>query len=345
LIFHYTPVAEWIGLEQRDITFEQIGLSFFGSDNLFDFKSGGEGPFGMGALILSLFFPLGGALFFSIAYSLKTKELIVARRETRELEKEFNSSLFQLGNRLGNGTPPELVFSQVAQSSEGLRTADFFKKVNYNIQRMGMSVERAIFDEKRGAIRYYPSELIATSMRILIESSKKGLVIAATSLMSISEYIKNINKINDRLKDLLAEIISDMKSNMVFLAPLLSGIVVALASMIVSILNKLNIKEMLSGAGEVSGFIDTLGAFQEMFSVQHMIPPYFLQIAIGIYLIEITFILTNTLVTISSGQDNLETTHQTGKNLKSGISLYFVTALVATIALSFLVSVVLTAIV
>ena len=63
-------------------------------------------------------------------------------------------------------------------------------------------------------------------MRIFIESSKKGLKIAAISLMGISEYIKNIDKINNRLKDMLAEVISDMKSNMTFLAPLLSGIVV-----------------------------------------------------------------------------------------------------------------------
>ncbi|GAH07647.1 unnamed protein product, partial [marine sediment metagenome] len=33
-------------------------------------------------------------------------------------------------------------------------------------------------------------------------------------MMSISEYIKNINKITMRLRDMLAEIISDMKSNM-----------------------------------------------------------------------------------------------------------------------------------
>ena len=340
IIFQYTPISEWIGLSVKDFTFEQIGLPFLGSDNIFDFKENGAGPFGMGALLLSLFLPLGGAIFFSMAYSMKTKELIVARRETKEIEKEFNGSLFQLGNRLGNGTPPELVFSQVAQSSQGLKTADFFNRVNYNIQQMGMGVEKAIFDNRRGAIRYYPSELIATSMRILIESSKKGLAIAANSLMSISEYIKNINKINERLKDLLAEIISDMKSNMTFLAPLLSGIVVALSSMIISILNKLNLEEMLAG-GEASGMVSGIIGFTELFDVQSMIPPYFLQVAIGIYLIEITFILTSALVTISSGQDSLETTNQTGKNLKVGIGLYFVTALIATIALGFLVSVVL----
>ncbi len=341
LLFQYTPVSSLFGIP-TDFTFAQLGISFFGNESVFGFQNG-LGPFGVGALILSMFLPLGGALFFSIAYSMKTKELIVAREETRELEKEFNGSLFQLGNRLGNGVPPELVFAKVAESSEGLRTADFFRRVNYNISQMGMSVERAIFDPKRGAIKYYPSDLIATSMKILVESSKKGLMIAATSLMSISEYIKNINKITDRLRDLLAEIVSDMKSNMTFLAPLLSGIVVGLASMIISILNKLNIEKMLGGAsgeglvGSLSSFIGPGG----LFSIEKMIPPYYLQLAIGIYLIEITFILTSALVTIDSGQDNLEKTNKTGKNLKSAMLLYFITALVSTVALFALVSMVL----
>jgi len=109
---------------------------------------------------------------------------------------------------------------------------------------MGMSVERAIFDRRRGAIIYYPSDLIAISMRILVESSKKGLKIAAIGLMSISEYVKNIQKITNRLRDMLAEVISDMKSNMTFLAPLLSGIVVGLAAMITAILNNLSLAEL-----------------------------------------------------------------------------------------------------
>jgi hypothetical protein len=340
LIFYYTPLPGWFGVPV-DFTFADIGLSFLGSEYLFDFKSSGIGPFGVGALLLSMFIPLGVALFFSMAYSAKTKELIIAREDTRELEKEFNGSLFQLGNRLGNGVPPELVFAKVAESSEGLRTADFFRRVNYNIQQMGMSVDKAIFDPKRGAIKYYPSDLIATSMKILIESSKKGLMIAATSLMSISEYIKNINKINDRLRDLLAEIISDMKSNMTFLAPLLSGIVVALASMIISILNKLNLDEMLGESGGIAGTLSNFIGEGGLFDMQNMIPPYYLQLAIGIYLIEITFILTSALVTINSGQDKLETTNKIGKNLNSGIFLYVVAATISTLALSILVAVVL----
>jgi hypothetical protein len=247
--------------------------------------------------------------------------------------------LFQIGNRLGNGVPPELVFGKVAESSKGLVAGDFFKRVNYNIQQMGMSVEKAIFDSRRGVILFYPSDLIATSMRVLVESSKKGLKIAAISLMSISEYVKNIQKITERLKDILAEIVSEMKSNMTFLAPLLSGIVIGLAMMITSILSTLG-TAMSSPDVDVSA-LGGLSSILDIFKVEAMIPPYYLQIAIGIYLIEVIFILTNTLVTIDSGEDKLEKTSRIGANLKTGIVFYFFTALLASLVLFALSAIVL----
>ena len=337
-IFQYTSFPELIGL-QKDYTFPELGLGFFGNGKFFGFidtDTGAKGPFGTGALILSMFVPLGIALFFSISSKARTKELIVERENTKQLELEFNNSLFQVGNRIGNGVPPELVFGKVAESSKGLKTENFFRRVDYNIRQMGMDVKKAIFDPKRGAIIYYPSELIAISMRILVESAKKGLQIAAISMMSISEYVKNINKITLRLKDMLAEVVSDMKSNMSFLAPLLSGVVVGLAAMITEILTKLQISEL---GGEASAF-GNLGNILNIFEVTKMIPPYFLQIIIGIYLIQIIFILTRTLVTIDSGEDKLQAINKTGKNFSSAVMLYFITALLATLALFILTSIV-----
>mgnify|MGYP001613530094 CR=1 FL=1 len=92
-------------------------------------------------------------------------------------------------------------------------------------------------------------------MKVLVESSKKGSKIAAESLMSISEYVKNIHKITNRLKDILSEIVSDIKSNMTFLAPLLSGIVIGLAVMITSILNKLKAEHLAIRSGQVPRYI------------------------------------------------------------------------------------------
>lgn len=332
ILFGFTALPGFLGL-QSDYTFAELGLGFLGEEKLFGFSETGAGPFGIGALLLGMFFPLGIALYFAVAYSNKTKALMVERKATRELENEFTNSLFALGNRVGNGTPVELVFGKVAQSSQGLRTNDFFTKVNYNIRQLGMNVDRAIFDSRRGALVFYPSSLIATSMRVLIESAKKGLRIAAMSVMSISEYVKNIQKITQRLKDILAEITSDMKSNMTFLAPLLSGIVVGLAAMISSILGRLQFAQDLGVAD--TGFLDlqSLLGPNGIFQVTNMVSPYFLQIAVGIYLIQIIFILTRTLVVIDLGEDKLERTHQIGINVKRGIALYFLTALIATVVL------------
>lgn len=339
-IFQINFLTSLLGLKS-DFTFGDLGLSFFADTKIFDFKlvSGSMiGPFGPVAALLSLFIPLSLAIFFSIAYSLKTKELIKARQNTKALEEEFTNSLFQLGNRLGDGVPAEIAFGKVAESTQGQRTQQFFMVVNQNIQQTGMSLDRAIFDKKRGALTYFPSPLISTSMKILVESAKKGLQVAARSLMSISEYVKNIQKINQRLRDLLAEIVSDMKSNMTFLAPLLAGIVVGLGAMITVILNKLQSIQELSPTGDNAG-IGSLGSITKIFDVSQMVPPYYLQIIIGIYIVEIMFILTSALVTVDSGKDPLKEKYDLSRNLRTGMILYLITALISISALTILSSV------
>jgi len=175
-------------------------------------------------------------------------------------------------------------------------------------------------------------------MKILVESVKKGLQVAARSLMSISEYVKNIQRINQRLRDLVAEIVSDMKSNMTFLAPILAGVVIGLSGMITLILNKLQTITELNPDADISG-LGNLGSIVNIFNVKEMIPPYFLQISIGIYIIEIIFILTSALVTVDSGQDKLKEKYDLYKNLRSGILLYLITSLISILALSILASV------
>lgn len=336
------PTQNIFGL-QKDYTLNEIGISFLqnGETKIFDFKKlpdgSTTGPFGPLALFFSLFIPLGTALFFTTAYSMKTSQLINARNNTRELESEFTNSLFQLGNRLSDGIPAEIAFSRVAGTTQGQRTHEFFSLVNQNIQQQGMSVDDALFHPQRGALIFFPSGLIATSMRILSESAKKGLQVAARSLMSISDYVKNIQRIDERLRDLLAEIVSDMRSNMTFLAPLLAGIVVGLASMITSILNKLTLLSSLTGEN-VPGF-ENAGTLLQLFDVTAMIPPYHLQVAIGIYIVEIVFILTAALVTVDSGRDILREKHELAKNLKRSMFLYIITAAIAMLALYLLAGV------
>jgi len=337
-LWRYTSIPELLNTA-RDYSWSQLGLGFLGGGGVFgiltDSAGNLSGPFGSGALLLSLGIPAAIAIFFIVAFREKTEELLLTRDQYKGIESEFTSSLFQLGNRIGDGTPAEVAFMKVASSVKGTATEGFFRIVNENIGALGMNLERALFDPKRGAVVFYPSELVATSMRILIESAKKGLVVAARSLMAISEYVKNIKKINDRLNDLLADIISDMKSNMVFLAPLLSGIIVGLAGMITTILGALN--EMFASGGLSGDGIAAAGGIEgilAIFDVTKMILTYWLQIVVGIYLVEVVFILTQALVTIKAGRDPLQEMAETGKNLKISILLYLVVAAGSIIGLT-----------
>ncbi|MBT6689965.1 hypothetical protein HN903_04670 [archaeon] len=331
-LWRYTNVPLWLNTT-RDYAWSDLGIGFLGGGGVFgiltDASGNLSGPFGSGALLLSLCIPAAIATVFIVGAKARTKEILETRNKYKEVEKEFVSSLFQLGNRIGDGSPAEIAFAKVSSSVRGTATEGFFRIVNDNIGQLGMSLERALFDPKRGAVVFYPSQLVATSMRILVESVKKGLKVAARSLMSISDYVKNIKKINDRLNDLLAEIISDMKSNMTFLAPLLSGIIVGLAGMITTILSALS--EMFAN-GDMTGsqFSSILG----IFDVTKMIPTYWLQIVVGIYLIQVVFILTQTLVTLKSGRDPLQMTAEVGKNLKVSMILYLVVAAGAIIGLT-----------
>ena len=338
LIWMYTSFHELVGLPS-DPTWGMLGLPFLENVGIFGTwigKTGSMvGPLGILSLLLSLFVPISIAMVFIIANKERTQELIKSRSEYKNVEAEFTSSLFQLGNRIGDGLPAEIAFAKVYETNKGTATQGFFKIVNENIQQMGMSLENALFNKKRGAVIFYPSQLIATSMKVLIESVKKGLRVAATSLMSISEYVKNIRKIDVRLNDLLADILSDMKSNMTFLAPLLSGIIVGLSGMITTILTTLGdtFDSATTGSSGMAG-LGGMGALNTIFNVELMMSTYWLQIIVGLYLIEIVFILTITLVTIKSGKDELQTTSEIGKNLKKAMIFYFIVAAFTILVLS-----------
>jgi Flp pilus assembly protein TadB len=335
LIWMYSPLYSIYG----DPSFSSLGISFLGDTGIFGIirhvNGGLSGPHGIVSLILSLFLPLGVAIMFIVAYNRRTKRLILERDKYKQLEGEFTSSLFQLGNRIGDGLPAEIAFSRVAETTTGTATEGFFSLVNRNIQQMGMGLQKALFDNRQGAVIAYPSSLVSTSMKILVESVKKGLKVAAKSLMSLSDYVKNIKKVNDRLNDLLADITSDMKSNMTFLAPLLGGIIVGLSGMITLILSAL-LSFIDSGIdlSNTSGMGVNITDLTSLFYVGDMIPTYWLQVIVGIYLVQVVFILTQTLVSIRSGNDVLARINETGKNLKRTLVLYFIVALISTIGLT-----------
>ena len=278
------------------------------------------GPYGLGAGIASLFIPLSFGISIGLYYRLKSKNVIKIREKSKQLELEFASALFQLGNRLGDNLPVEIAVGKVADVMQGTVSGNFFQLVNLNIRRLGMSVEKAIFDPMHGALVSFPSNLIESSMKVLTQAIKKGPLIAAQALTNVSRYIKEIHKVNERLKDLMADIISSMKSQIKFLTPAIAGVVIGITSMITSILGKLStqLQQVTSSVGGSDAAAPTgiLGLFGDG------VPTYYFQLIVGIYVVQITFILTVIANGIENGADKLSERYQLGNNLIRSTILY-----------------------
>jgi len=331
----------FIGLIPLLVYYIQYDLDIGTFGRFFDYKDG-AGPYGVGALLLSFLIPLGLALGLGYYYKAGSNTLIKRRNETRKLEKEFVGSLFQLGNRVGEGIPVEVAFHKVAASLSGTPSGQFFNAISVNLSKFGMSLREAIFNRKTGAILLFPSALVESSMKILVESARKGSLIVAKSLSSVSDYSSRIHKINERLRDLLAEILTSINSQINFLTPIIAGIVVGVATMIVTIIGKLAEQfERFSAAGQEAPV--NLANIINVFNIKDAIPPFYFQLVVGLYVFEVIFILTVLSNGIEFGRDKLNEKYLLGRNLLRGVVLYSIIGIAVTLIFVFLASSILSA--
>ncbi|MBD3361564.1 hypothetical protein GF358_02100 [Candidatus Woesearchaeota archaeon] len=314
-----------------------LGFRLLGFRESLNFPGMIVGPYGLGASIISLMFPIALAVSIGLYYRLRSGQVIKIREKTRKLENEFSSALFQLGNRLGDGIPAETAFAKVAAMLSDTVSGRFFNLVATNISKLGMGIKEAIFNPKSGAIVYFPSEVIRSSMKVLIESVRKGPKIAGQALLNVARYIKEIHRVDERLKDLLADILSDIKSQINFMAPAIAGIVIGITSMITYILTALstNIEQL-----GTAGVGDRVAQIASLFG--DGIPTYYFQLVVGIYVFQIVYVLTILANGIENGEDRLQEKYSLGRNLIRSTLLYVILAFVVMMIFNLIASQIIT---
>lgn len=272
------------------------------------------GPYGVYPGLLSLFLPLGVAYIFGTYLRTKYGRLLHMRDKTKKLEKEFASATFQLGNRINEGIASELAFGAVADTMRGTETGKFFSEVDTNIKFNGMSVEAAIFDKDKGAINEYQSELIISSMKIFVKANEKGPEISSKTLIDLSRYLSEIHSSSERLKDLLSESLGSMKGQANYLAPLISGVVVSIVSLVTMIMGSLSAAtdELAAGGGT-----DSLSGF-----LGQSIPTYLFQGVVGLYITALVAILIYVVTNLENGNDTVFTMHSIGDTMIKAITRY-----------------------
>ncbi len=309
---------------------------------LYEFSSGGfgirlmdyrqingmtRGPYSFISSFIGLMVVFGIGVSVGYYYLKNTKDLMKIRDRTLKVEEEFISVLFQLANRLNDGLPAEIAFEKVAEAlPKESETKKFFKLIVDNLNNKGMGLERALYDEQYGAIYQYPSPLIKSAMQILNDAVKKGPTIAGSAMMYIANYMRQIKKVDQRIKDLLAESLSGMKSIIKFMAPVLTAIIAGLSAMISTIL--IAIKDFMAQISDVN----TGGGLVNMLS--YGVPTYYSHIAIGIYVVAVIYILSELISVIENGPDETIKAYSIGSNLISGTIKFTLLTGVMTILFS-----------
>jgi Flp pilus assembly protein TadB len=239
--------------------------------------TGGEAASALSTLPMVLGFGLSIGLFCF----LNAKARSDVRDRIREMEREFTSALYQLGNVLDQGEPLESAFYTTGKNLEGTETSKFFMNAVRNIRQFGMPPKRALFDEKYGAILMFPSSLIRNIMHVIMESSIRGPKSTAMTAMSISSYLKNLQEVQSKVEDTLAEEVTTMKFQGFILIPVISGIVVGLSQLITSIV--VSIAEQITDVFSAGGAGMSSNAFVSMLNVSGAIQPSFLQLTVGFF--------------------------------------------------------------
>jgi len=312
------------------LPFLAIGISkFIGSTEIFS-----------DTLLYYSLLALSGVVAGIVAYCLlSTRRKLKIREEIVDIETGFTEALFQIGKQLKRGMPIEKAIENFVIGMKDVKVSKMFEEVLYNINTFGMTFEQAVFDREKGAIRNYPSQTVDTIMHAIIEVSKRGMDVVSDAMLSISSYLKDANTVEEDLKDMLSETTSTMSIQSLLLAPLTSGIVVAVAGIMMRML--LSFEELVekmqsdlysSGpAGFAGGSM-----LESILNINRMIPVHYFQLIVGVYMIEVVSILAIFMSKIQHGEEDIMKRYSIGKMLAFATAIY---AVIVVLLYSVLVSI------
>ncbi len=247
------------------------------------------------------------------------------RDDIEKLENEFPEALFQLGNQLAGDIPIEIAAKKATVKIKGTKIADMFKIIVYNMTGLGMTFEESLFDKNWGAIWRYPSKLIISMFKLILESTKMGVKITSLTMMSISNYLKGMNEVKGEIIGSVNETVSSMRFMIVVLTPVICGVIVTMSSLMLDIILSMG---KSFGALEItqsaSPSMQSGLSGMSFLGIQGDLPisSGHFQLAVGIYLIEITIIMSMFINSLQKGKDLIGTESTISKNLLISLVSY-----------------------
>ncbi len=281
--------------DQRKID-EDVAVKVRAEEQLFFSQSDNDiAPY---KLVFGLLITFSLAAFVLLYYANIYKRK--AQLDVQEMESEFKDSLYVLASRMGENKPVEDAIKHVQEFLPDLRISrTVFTRTLDNINLLGMPLEQAVFERNSGSVANIPSNLIKSSMKMLVDSVQLGVNVSARTMISLSIQLQNAEKVNNTLKVLVSDVTGTMKTMTLFIAPIVLGITTSLQRVVIVTIASIASSDILQNAGNTdtsslgtsfSGF--NLKGFISPDAIANIASPTQFILIVALYIIELVVIMT-----------------------------------------------------
>ena len=256
------------------------------------------------------------------------------RDNIKQIEKEFSDALYILGKRISEEKSPEESFMYAAKTMEGSKIADVFSQTGYNLIAMHTNIRDALFSQEFGSLKYIYSDRIKAIMKLFVEGIQKSQRAVSVSIIRVADHLKELQQVEIKIKDTLYNLTSTLRSTAAIFAPLIAGVTLAITKLISNILSSM--ADKMPGTSITGGTSSVLSSVTESFSLENVRPEYF-ALVVGIYVIELVFLLTRFTNGIDDGDDKAEYMYLLGKVMPTAITVLTFSIIVGQIVFSSIV--------
>ncbi|DAC72844.1 MAG TPA: hypothetical protein DSN98_02945 [Thermoplasmata archaeon] len=273
---------------------------------------------------VTLFFIWGAATAVAIYCLSVYRPYKKLRDEIKQMEKEFSDALYIIGKRISEDKSPEESFLYAARTMQGTQIAEVFRHTCYNLTAMHTNFHDALYSNEFGSLQHVHSDRIKAILRLFVEGTQKSQHAVSASLIRIADHLKQLQEVEYKITDMLYELTSTLRSTVTVFAPLIAGVTLAITMLISTILSSLS---KSSSAEMITDLPASLPGASDTFMMENVRPEYFV-LVIGIYLIELVFLLTRFTNGINEGDDKATFMFSLGKIMPLSIIVFSVTIIV-----------------
>jgi len=243
------------------------------------------------------------------------------RDDIKQMENEFSDALYILGKRISEEKSPEESFAYTAVTMQKTNIAEMFRQTSYNLIAMHTNIHDALFNHEFGSMKHIYSDRIKAIMRLFVEGTQKSQQATSASLIRIADHLKQLQDVEKKIRDMLYELTSTLRTTIVVFAPLIAGVTLAITLLISTILTSFHSNNIsLSFTGLPLSFSENAQSFM----VENIRPEFFVLI-IGIYLMELVFLLTRFTNGLNEGDDKATFLYSLGKSMPMSIVVFSIT--------------------